>query len=515
MSTSARRTTSAWATPAAATLVVVLGAVLRWRSLTPHGLFQDDAWVALTGRLPFATALHVAGTAPGFVALLHPLFAHAVSNPHLAELPALVAGLVGLAATPFVLTRLGLGRAGVLAGTLVVACSPVAVATAGHVKPYTLDFLDALVVLVVARRCCTRPTARRAWWFTGVSIVTVLLSASVLPVVVGAWAVTTGTARRAPREVLAALAATPLGLVLLIVTCFSHLPTALNRYWASSMLTPKPLSTLPHRASGVLRGLTTGLLPTTTKVPAEVTVTVVIVAVLVVVGLVSGRRTVGVQLAAATLVVATCLAVGGKVPLGTGRTDMGLYPALALVLTAGVESTWTWLQRSSVPAMARCTLAVAIVAAVAGLGLVAQHPYAATDLAAFRHGAPACGTARPITLVDAYTRYPWALTESPRFAIARDPGYGAGFTVSWSSTALVEPAQPYEAHYAPDRWAIHAADVTRRVAGRGLLMVETPPTGHPHADRVSAELERLGFTPSWTRRAATTTETCFIDLRRR
>jgi hypothetical protein len=46
--------------------IVIVGAWLRLTEVTSHGLFRDDAWVALSSRVSMGTALRMGATAPGF-----------------------------------------------------------------------------------------------------------------------------------------------------------------------------------------------------------------------------------------------------------------------------------------------------------------------------------------------------------------------------------------------------------------------------------------------------------------
>ena len=78
---------------------VLLGIILRLASFTHAGLFQDDAWVALTGRVPLGTAARMAGTSPGFILGLHPYFAATATSARWSELPAFVIAMIGIAMT--------------------------------------------------------------------------------------------------------------------------------------------------------------------------------------------------------------------------------------------------------------------------------------------------------------------------------------------------------------------------------------------------------------------------------
>jgi len=493
---------------------VLLGIILRLSSFTHAGLFQDDAWVALTGRVPLGTAARMAGTSPGFILGLHPYFSATATSARWTELPAFVIALVGIGATYPIVRRITNSAAAGAVATIIVAFSPVAIATSTHVKPYTLDYLDGLVVLGLGYAALADVHPRRSWQLAAASVVTLLLSASVLPVVVGVWIVVALDIARGQRRSdrrIAPAALSAVGVATLALTVYGNLPTALHRYWVEDLLTPAPLSTLPHRASATVRGLVTGLLPTTTKISGDVLLVTVVAVVLFGCGLLEVRRSRAVRVAAAVVLTAVACSVLGRIPLGTGRTDMAIYPALVLVIVVGGARLSRSVLAQSPSGRRIVTSAVVAVLVASGAVAIVQHrPYPATNLSALVPELSSCGSRPPLVVVDAYTRYPWALTESPRFTLEFSSGYGAGFTVAHSSTAVVLPAQPYEVGYTPVAWA----QSVERTAGalQPIAYVETPPTGVPHVDPFSRTLEHDGFRVVRSIRAGTTTLSCFTPL---
>jgi hypothetical protein len=313
--------------------------------------------------------------------------------------------------------------------------------------------------------------------------------------------------RRGDRR-LGPAALSAVGVVTIALTVFGNLPTALHRYWTNAMLTPTPLSTLPHRVSTTVRGLVTGLLPTTTKISGDVLLVTVVAVVLLSCGLLGLRRSRAVQVATAVVLTAVACSVLGRIPLGTGRTDMAIYPALMLIVLAGGARLSRallvrWPSRRNVVA----SLVSAGLVAAGAVAIVQHRPYPATNLGALVPELSSCGARPPLVVVDAYTRYPWALTESPRFTLEFSSGYGAGFTVAHSSTAIVLPAQPYEVGYTPVAWA----QSVERTAGalQPIAYVETPPTGVAHIDPFSLTLQHDGYRVVRSIRAGTTTLSCF------
>ena len=481
----------------------VLGVVLRLGALPTVGLWQDDAWVALSGRLGFTTAMRTAGTAPGFTAALHPWLTLAPTNPTWAALPALVLACAGLAICFAFLGQFGLSPRLCALGAAIWALSPVAIATAGHVKPYPLDALSAMAILTLAERLRRLGELRRGWWLAFATVGTVWLSAGVLVVAVGAWGalvVFGGALRR--RALVAPAVASAAGLAVLYRTCFAHLPTALTRYWAEQgdFLAPGHLA---HHTSQVARGLLQGFWPTWTAIPHEVLGLLAVWAILLLSGVSAGRRT---AVATGAVVVAVAAAAASKVPLGTGRTDLVLYPALLLLTLVGAEQlahrlrTW-W----GAPAAKVLTVALSALLVLAGVTALAhRRGYPETHVAGL--AAPLNAALRPgdLVIVDPYARYPWALTMEHRLALKFSPGYGAGFTVrSTTPGVAILPAQPYEQGYAPLAWAARLAP-----GHRALFYVADPPTGtlvhDPFVTALVAAGWRLG--PSWHQPGVSATE---------
>ena len=493
---------------------VLLGIILRLASFTHAGLFQDDAWVALTGRVPLGTAARMAGTSPGFILGLHPYFAATATSARWSELPAFVIAMIGIAMTFPIVRRVTNSAVSGAVATIIVALSPVAIATSTHVKPYTLDYLDGLVIVGLGYAALIDVHPRRSWQLLGASLVTLLLSASILPVVVGVWMVialdiAVGQRRSDRRIVPAALSA--VGVATLALTVYGNLPTVLHRYWVEDLLTPAPLSTLPHRASTTVRGLVTGLLPTTTKISGDVLLVTVVAVVLLSCGLLEIRRSRAVQVTTAVVLTAVACSVLGRIPLGTGRTDMAIYPALILIaLAGGARLSRALLVRWPSGRIVVASLVIAGLVAAGAVAIAQQRPYPATNLGTLVPALSSCGARPPLVVVDAYTRYPWALTESPRFTLEFSSGYGAGFTVAHSSTAIVLPAQPYEVGYTPVAWA----QSVERTAGalQPIAYVETPPTGVAHIDPFSLTVEHDGYRVVRTVRADATTLSCFTPL---
>jgi hypothetical protein len=464
-------------------LIVLLGFAIRLRVLPSGGLFQDDAWVALTGTTSWSQAFKMAGTAPGFVGLLH-LWLPFSSSSLWAVTPALLIGLAGLISLAVVLQRLWSNALFTALGVFTIALSPVATATSGHVKQYTLDFLISLWITYLAVRA-RRFNAKDLGLLLAASLGGLFLSGSTVIVIAAAWLVVTLQGIRhhnTRRRALVGAGCFGLGFVALFVACYSTLPVALNRYWANYLLQPFPLNTWPSRLGNVIRGLTTGFVPTTTAISHEVLFATIVLWSLILLGALSKDPLAGRGIAVATLGVAIGLALLSKVPLGTGRTDMAVYPALLMLSLGGLQEVIRTARSARLGIRRIMTIAVAVsTAPFIVTGIMSPHRYLNTPIEEALALAKTCPGATPSTLViDAYTRYPYALTTTKTVTEHFSRQYGAGFTVSVPRTqAAILPAQSYERPYRPIAWANEVANQlsSRPSSEQRIAYLQTPPQG--------------------------------------
>ena len=464
-------------------LIVLLGFAIRLRVLPSGGLFQDDAWVTLTGTTSWSQAFKMAGTAPGFVGLLHLWLPFSPSSLW-AVTPALLIGLAGLISLAVVLQRLWSNALFTALGVFTIALSPVATATSGHVKQYTLDFLISLWITYLAVRARSF-NVKDLGLLLAASLGGLFLSGSTVIVIAAAWLVVTLQGIRphdTRRRVLLAASCFGAGFLVVFVACYSNLPVALNRYWANYLLQPLPLSTWPSRFGNVVRGLTNGFVPTTTAISHEVLFATIVLLSLVLLGALSKDPLAGRGIAVVTLGVAFGLALLSKVPLGTGRTDMAVYPALLMLSLGGVREVVKKL-RSFRPGLRRIMTFAVAVSTVPFIvtGIMSPHRYLNTPIEEALTLAKSCPGTTPSTLViDAYTRYPYALTTPKSVTEHFSRQYGAGFTVSVPRTqATILPAQSYERPYQPIAWANEVANRLSELplAEQRIAYVQTPPSG--------------------------------------
>lgn len=339
---------------------VTLGAlVLRLPLLAPSTLFQDDAWAALVSRADGpAETLIVGPTTPGFsLALWGVLSLVGLSSLAAQALPFL-AGVF----TPALTYVVGLSRRlqPVAAGTAAafIAVSPTHIAYSGRVKQFTVDALLVIVLVYVGGLVCDRPESRRRWaMLTVASLAAIGISVITAVGVVGAYAASTFVAlRRRTTTTLTHLVVS--GLLVggisgawWLLFLDSRVSPKLAHYWRHRMIgsADDPRSFVTDTWDHFVY-----LSEWFTTIPAPV------LALLLLAGLACLlRRGTNTAILFVTPVLALgVLAVLHLAPLGGGRTDIVIYPAVALLAGAAISPVARWSRPSG------AVLAVVIVGAL-------------------------------------------------------------------------------------------------------------------------------------------------------
>jgi hypothetical protein len=367
------------------TIVLVLLALAAWlrvSALAPSSLWLDDAWIALVSRSEsFDELIRMSLTAPGFGATLAALIAVLGLRSWVTQLPAFVAGVALAPATYVLLRRRGIVPPAAVVGGAALLASPIAIAYAGRVKAFSVDALVTLVVLGLAWRLVSGGGRRTLLALTGVGIAGTMFSAAVAPAVVTTLtivALAVVAARSAPAGWLGRglTPRIPVGVVLggvggylafagiwYVTILVPAVNPGLRNYWSPHFIEPWPLERGVATTGDAAVGLLEGFLP----VP-WVWSAVALALGVAVIAVTRPWLTALLLAPVATAVVAAALELA---PLGGGRTDLYLYPTLALVLAVGVhELRHRWV--------------VATVAAVALLALIpstSPATYPAQDIA--------------------------------------------------------------------------------------------------------------------------------------
>jgi hypothetical protein len=369
----------------------------------------------------------------------------------------------------------------------IIAVSPDAVIFATRVKPYAFDGFSTAVLLLLAVRVIGRSSWSRWVALAGGGTAAVLFSASVLPVALSAitWCAWT-TYRRVDRTarpswftdptiVMPCAFAVVVGVFALFV--LSRVPPTLKEFWAPNYITN--VSSARSAVDQFVEGL----------FPVHVTGVVVLIAVAV--GLFLAKRDLMWPLML-PIGMAIVLAAAKRAPFGGGRTDVYLYPCVAVAIGVIGQAI---IDRVRLPRLLVSTAAVAI-GLLAVAGSVGRHalrntPYPAADIGKLARTVDQKRGPGDGVVVAPFSRYAYALygREDPRFIISDD--YSTGFTVASPDPAVfIMPAEFYEGGYDPSA-------VARFARGRQriwYIATDTPESDTPseiQATELDGERELL------------------------
>ena len=471
-----------WLVPVVLAVITLVGAVVRATGLSAAGLFYDDAWFALPARVGLGTAVKMVVTTPGYTMVQSAWISLGPTGNAWPKLLPYLLGVLAVPAAYWLGRRFALPRWAALVVAALIAAAPAAIEYSVRVKEYEADLLLAMAVLAAAEVARRRRTPATVVALALVGIAAVLLSSALLVVVAGSWiallAICAGDRRR-PVAVVVGTAATGLLCGLQALWISSHIPESLTKFWIDTdRLVGKPFSgphlshTLALTPGGLAHGflgtpLPTGQFPLVRQIShaAEAGLLVlglVEVVLLVVLGLPSVLAAVrrraddpalGFLAPTLTLVLAVVLWAVGLVPLGTGRTDLVLYPAMALLIGAGLVRLavrLATLRPKADGARRHLAVALAIVAGVAGAGLSWHQRswYPAQDLDGLRAAMGLQLRPGDLEVVAGRNSFTWAFQGDSDFVVhvdRNDPrGRTVGFWVTFTPPRVLEvlPTKP-------------------------------------------------------------------------
>ncbi len=487
---------------AALLVVTVAGALLRAHGLSSLGLYRDDAWVALSAHVGIGQAWRMWATAPGALFLDRTLLALGHSSTVWAQLPALVAGVAAIPVMYATTRCFRLGRLAALGTAGALAFAPLCIEYSSRVKEYELDLLAACLVLALGERARRAPApARPVALLALASLVAFGCSASSAPVIVGVWAALAvatwrGPRRRWPAPVLAAAGATAVGCGALALDFYRHPSPALKAFWSSGLVThasPAAFVSSVFDIAWQLLAFAVGL-----GQPGVALRVVLVLAWLGLLGLGLVHRR-GMLAPALAVVVAFAASAARVAPLGTGRTDLYLYPALLLLLAGGATTLVNAVARRvehrprrEVRALAAVSALVALIVAGVWVGQAwsTRPAYPGVDAAALAAGIRAHERPGDHVFVGELMRYPWALAEEARPDIRFGSEWAAGFSVaSTQPDVFIAPSEFYEGGSDPKAWAARMRTFHR------LWYVWSPPL---RDDPSYAALRADGWRPTTT-----------------
>jgi hypothetical protein len=430
--------------------ITAIGAVARL-GFSRGTLFRDDAWVALTTRVPLGTATRMVVTTPGFVLAERAWIGWFPHNLALDQLPTYVASVAGIVAVGRLARWWGLPAPAALfaAGVIAVANSDVVYAT--RVKPYAFDLLGAVLILWLAEKA-RRGGRAAAPWLAVASVAVCAFSLTPVPLVIGVWlalGVDALVKRRLGARLIASGTATALGLGGLWLAVRGGVSPRLRSSWDGYYLQVSSVHGFTHSVRTITDGLVAGIGVTAPALGPHGLGTIDRVAIiaLLVCGLVAWRQQL---LCIAALATAAILSVPSLVPLGTGRTDAYLYPALALLMASGAAAIWR-VVRSRSDSLAVVALAGAIVVAgLLGADRVLHRPsYPGGNFAAVTARISCDRGNGEKVVIGGTARWPWTYYDAGRVRIEFSHLYNNGYTtLSDTPTVIVVPGTPIEGGYA-------------------------------------------------------------------
>ncbi len=441
-------------------LFVVIGAgtAMRVQGLTTLGFYRDDAWAAMSSRVGIGTAWHMWVTAPGFYFLERSFIALHPQSTWWAQLPALAAGVAAIPAIYFLARHFGFGRVAGLALACIVSVSPICVVYSTRVKEYSTVFLVSVAVLWAAESARRHADPTRLTVLSVLSVAAFAVSASLGPVIAGAWialgiGVLRGHGHRRAVIVCAVATAALCGVVAAIF--YRAVSPALTRFWSGSYISLGSGFFVAARSS--LSSLYANLLHITGIAPTGQVVLVVMLLALSALGASRNSAMLG---PACAVVVALCLSVARRAPLGTGRTDEYLYPALLLLLASGAVRLWAAVRDHLDPVGLRAVgtatafVSVALAGALIGDSIVTATPYPGVDVEALASALGRDAEPSDHIVVGELTRYPWAYYEDRPLRLRFGPAWATYFTVtSTDPKVFIVPSEHYEGGSQPTRWA--------------------------------------------------------------
>ncbi len=429
-----RLETSSTASRIAMVALAAFSARLRWDRLGASGLYLDDTWVALSTRVHgLGDLFRIGYTSPGFVLfLVRPWAGLFGSSVTALQLLPFVVGTIGppLCFRVARAWRVRFGPA-VLGGVL-LALAPIHRSFSANLKQYTAEAVATLLLLWGCSLVVDDPGSRRRWALlvvgcAGATVLSMSEAVIVLAVLGGAMiAAAEHEHSRLPR--LAIVAIEGYGLFAISWYAFvlrPHLNRALYAFWDSKFIHPSAgVGSLPGQVTARLGGLLSGFSSLDPR----------LMAILVVVSglaLFVGRPALGSALVLPTG-LAVVLATTHMVPLGTGRTDIYLYPTLALLVATGLDELIRAFPRS---VAAPTALAILIVAA---LLLVSARPglppYPSEDIQPLVQRVERERRAGDVTIIYPMASFGYALHTRSAVRIRLDDRYAMSF--------FAEPVEP-------------------------------------------------------------------------
>jgi hypothetical protein len=493
-------------------VILLVGTVVRLTGWTGGGLYFDDAWVALPVRVPLGTALHMWLSAPGYTLLQRQWDLVSPDNMFWVKAPALLLGIMAPVVAFWLarVLRFADWIALVMAGIVAAEWSAIQYSVA--VKPFELELIGCMVLLAMAETQRVHRTTRGLVALTIVSIGFVVLDTALFVVVVGVWVALALLAVLDRRKLLATIvnaALTGLLLLPLVLDVGQRVPPFDTWFfrWLGTLVGPP--YTLSHLVTVLVvsgSGLAHGILATPslpvgiTRIPGSllgdfaILVTVCEAVLLVILALPAVKACVrrrsedpALRDLASLLVIAVAFAayVVGKVPLGAGRTDLVVLPAILVLLASGLERLAALIRRRTSARTARSLGVTAAVVFAVGASLLAWDQrawYPTQDVKALDHRLQQHLQPGDVVVLTFRNTYSWAYFGlSPyhiHFSVRSTRSLGIGYWVTFNSPHVLEQESSATGLAIPGLPGLPPTDRRLWLVNTTLLSI-SPSTAHP------------------------------------
>jgi hypothetical protein len=493
-------------------LILLVGAAVRVTGWTGGGLFFDDAWVALPARVPFGTATHMWLSAPGFTLVQREWDLLWPGNMHWVVALPLITGILAPAAAFWLGRILRFPDWIALTMAAFIAVEPCAIQYSVAVKSFEFEVIACVGLLALGELARRNRTTRSLVTLMIASIGAVFVDSALSIVVIGVWLALALVAVLDERNRTVTLfngAVT--GLVLLPVmfgveqgippydaSTFRYLGTLVGPpYTAENLFTVfvKSGGGLAHGMFGTpIPYVLLPRIPDTVLGAFVVAVTVCEIALLVVLGLPavmacvrrrSGDPALRVLPSLFVVLVAIFAFLIGKVPLGDGRTDLLIVPAITVLLASGLQRLAAFIRRRiSGGALTRLGVTAAAVAGV-GACLLAwdlRSWYPTQDLTGLDRQIVRQMHPNDVFVVTFRNSYTWAYDQLTPFRVhfsaTSDQSLGIGYWVTFDSSHVLEQESPATAGMIPGL-ANLPPDHHRLWLIETTILNQTPSTLHP------------------------------------
>jgi hypothetical protein len=441
-----------------AIVILLLGVAwsVRIRGFGTEYLWRDDAWQALVIKVEgLQEFLLVAVSAPGYAATLLAWLGAVGFTPTRAQVPAFVAGVFGPAAFYLIARRLRVSRLAAAAGGVILAISAVHVTYSTRVKPFTLEALIAIGLVILTVRATERGLRQVQWMqLVAACILATIFSAMMVPTAAACLtgaavhALTTQGRKVLPQASFWVALYGGFGLAWWWLVLRGVRTEALDVFWEEQFVG----SAGGFVATGVRLVLRTGSLFRTLVLPPGLSLDgggaqllAVAIGVLFVSGTVlAARRSPYLAvLTSGPMLLTVALSLARVVPVGAGRTDIVLYPSLLLTLVLSFEWGLSWLGEH------RERLAWSGFALAAGgltlLAVLAARPYPPVpDVRPLVQQAEAAGRSSDLVVVlDGLLTYEIALVTTVEVAVVPSERSMTGFHVEFPTVASIIVEESY------------------------------------------------------------------------